>query len=321
MLPIIVSFAIGIGAILVASKIFLSLSTEFSARWKVSPLFIAVVVLALGTSLPELTVTIASIIQKDPGLALGNAVGSSITNLTLIFGLTAMFGVVKIGTKKTQITGLIMLAIMLFFVLIHFSSLPGYLKSVLLLCALGAGLWYEFRLALSGRVHEDKKFLKKLLQQRKKPKFTGGFALLALIVSTSGLGVGGMITVKAVHQLSVLLGTSTTILGMSLNSLATTIPELSMAITASTRRENKVVIGTLVGSNIFNLTLFPALIYFFANSTPLPLLQLTILGVTSVLFAALLFKYKGTIVPLSTSLFLLGLYALFALTNLQTITH
>ncbi len=321
LLPTLLSFAVGIGAILIASRIFLSLSQELSARWRLSPLFIAVVVLALATSLPELTVTIAAIAQHDPGIALGNTIGSSITNLTLIFGLTTLFGVVTIGTKKTQMTGLLMVAIMIFFGLTYVLDLPNFTKGVLLLGALAVGLSYEFLIAVKGRLHEDKSFLKKLAHHRKNPKYVGSIGLLAIVLSIAGLAAGGMLVVKSVQQLSIVLGTSTTLLGLALNSLATTVPELSMAITASAKRENKIVIGTLVGSNIFNLTLFPALIYLFSGQGTLPMPQLMLLGVATVLFTLLLFAYRGKIVPLTASLLLISVYVVFAITNLQAITQ
>jgi cation:H+ antiporter len=312
---IILSFAIGVGAILVASRIFLALSQEFSARWRLSPLFVAVVVVAFSTTLPELTVTIASIIQKDPGLALGNVVGSSITNLALIFGLTTLFGVVKLGTKKTQISALILAGIVAFFLLLQMVNLSGPIKGALLLIALGAGLFYEYLIALNGRLHEDKNFLKSIALHRKKPKFTGIIGVLALLVSVAGLGVGGIITVRAVEQLSDLIGLSTTILGLGLNSLATTLPELTMAVAASRKQLNKVVVGTLVGSNIFNLTLFPALVYFFTEPPTFPAAQLAILCVTTLIFVGIIFKYRGKVVPLIASLLLIAMYLIFVGTN------
>lgn len=317
----ILSFCIGVGAILIGARIFLSLAEELSARWRLSPLFIAIVVLALGTNLPEFAVTIASIIQKDPGLALGNVVGSSITNLALIFGATSLLGVVKVGTKKTQRTGLLLACVVVFFMLLQFVSISAFSKALLFLGALVAGLWYEYALALNGRTHEDKAFLKRLKQKRKKPKYTGVLALLAGLIALAGLGVGGMIVVRATNELSILLGMSTTVFGLAVNSLATTLPELSLVVAAGLRRENKVVIGTLAGSNVFNLTLFPALIYLFSGFAPLPTPQLVLLCVTTGLFVSLLFLYKGKVIPLSASLLLLGVYVLFTVTNIQTAIH
>jgi cation:H+ antiporter len=316
---ILLSFAIGIGAILVASKIFIVLSEEFSAKWKVSQLFVAVVVVALSTSLPELTVTIAAVVQNDPGLAIGNSIGSSITNLALIFGLTTVFGTITIGTKKTQISALLLSAVVVLFVLLQLIDVSNLIKGMVLLSALSLSLWYEYVIAVRGRLNEDKPYLKKLLLRHKKPKFAGITGVLALIVSTAGLGIGGMITVNAINQLSYLIGISTTILGLGLNSLATTLPELMLVISASQKKMNKVVVGTLIGSNIFNLTLLPAIIYLFSAPPDFLPAQLAVLCAVTLIFVSLIFRYRGKEIPLFASALLLLSYVIFFVINFESL--
>ncbi|GIK83686.1 MAG: sodium:calcium antiporter [Patescibacteria group bacterium] len=303
---------------LVASNVFLKITEELSAIWKLSPLFVSLVVTALGTNLPELTVTLVSIQNNDHGLAMGNLVGSCIANLSIILGLSTLFGKVRIGTTKTPKNATILAIATLLFSVLMLSSVRIEYQIILMLLMIVFALIFQYRMAVSGRLHEDKKFLALIEKVTKKKKHMPKIFYIVLFVGTLiGLAIGGRVTVKAVEDLAVILGLSTTFLGLTLTAVATSLPELLLSIIASTKNENKVVLGTLIGSNIFNLSLFPAIIL--SSTTALKfrkfitIKEIFFLLLITAMFYSLVVKKQGTVIDKKMSMLLMLIFPLFTL--------
>jgi len=302
---------------LVSAKIFLDLVTELSAKWKFSPLFISLVIVALGTNLPELTVTIAALGHGDPGLAMGNVVGSSIANITIILGAATLFGNVRIGTTKTPKNAFLLLLITVLFSVLTLSSVSTIYKVILLSAAVFVSFVYEYILALNGRLHEDKKLLKLIAKlSNKKPKFPKIVYIILFLGSIAGLSVGGNITVNSVTDLSHLLNLSTTVLGLTLTAIATSLPELLMSIIASNKKDSKVVLGTLIGSNIFNLTFFPAIIFISTMGIQIKkfisIKEIFFLLLSTLVFYLLVKKRNGETVSKDISVLLITIFAVYS---------
>lgn len=314
----ILSFFVGLIVILASAQTFLNIAQELAVRWKFSPLIISLVIISFGTTLPELTVTLASIGSNDPGLAMGNIIGSSIANLTLVLGTATLFGAVRIGTTKTPKNATVLLVLTVMFTILSLSSVNTYYKVILLILGVTLSLIYQYILAVRGRSFEDKNLLELIQQVSKKKKYLPNFIyLLLFIISVIGLIFGGNITVKSVEDLSLLLGLSTTFLGLTLTSVTTSLPELLTTIIASNKKENKVVIGTLIGSNIYNISIFPAIILFSTTGYQIKkfvsIKELFFLLLVIVIFYSLIMKYKGTVIPKKISLLLLLLFPIFTL--------
>lgn len=309
------SFIIGIAILLASAQLFLQLMQALSAKIKFSPLFISMVVVGLGTNLPELVVTISALSRSDVGLAMGNLVGSSIVNLSLIFGLAVLAGSVRIGNNKTQKNAIMLFIISCLFVGLQQSIFPNHWQAVVLLLAMAVALTYDFVLAKKGSQHEDKSMLKVIeTVQEKKRQYTFWQSVLFFLISLAGLVTGGWLTVSAVETLAVLWGISTTIIGLTLTALATSTPELITILLAEHDHEDKVVVGTLVGSNLFNLTLFPAIVLGFTSIKQLlPTLDLSLLIGIMILFTMILFGYKGKHIPRWLGLILVIYFVVFAL--------
>jgi len=286
-----------------------------SAKWKLSPLLVSLVIVGLGTNLPELVVTISSLTHHDPGLAFGNLVGSSIINLSLIFGLAVVAGHVKIGNHKTQKNALVLLGVTLLFIALRFSPIPNAIQAVLLLLALGGSLGYEYWLGVQGRKHEDKNLITKMVKvEKKKHHYPAGITTVAFILSLVGLIFGGSLTVTAIESLAVIWGISTTVLGLTLTSISTSLPELITILLAEKHENNKVVVGTLLGSNLFNLTLFPAIILFNTSlRSILPISDLLFLLAITLAFVFVLFRYRLKEVTHRMGIGLLVIFLIFAL--------
>lgn len=321
LLQTLLAFGVGLLIMLASSQVFLNITRRVAAKWKFSPLFISIVLVALGTNLPELTLTLSALVQNDPGFAMGNLVGSSILNITLVLGIATLFSAVRIGTKKTQYNAAILLAVTLLFIGVQFSSLQSFIGAAILLIALMFSLIYQYLAAVSGRFNEDEKIIRliKRLQNKKAP-LPSYIYVLGFIASVIGLGIGGYVTVETVSQLSLILGLSTTVLGLTLTAIATSMPELILTVLASRKHENKVVIGTLIGSNIFNLTLFPALILISSQPIAMAPTEFVFLLLATLATSLTILYYKGTTIPKKVSfgfllIFLGFIYTTFAAIN------
>lgn len=302
---------------LISSQAFLAVVQELAAKWRFSPLFISLVIVALGTNLPELTVTGVSLYQNDADLAMANLIGSSIANITLIFGIAVLFGGVKLGNNKSQKNAVLLLAISVLFVVLLLSSIALSNKVIILLFAISISLLYQYVSARNGRLHEDKKLLNSLQQLYKKNrKHPTLFYAVTVLTTMIGLAVGGLVTVNAVNALAHILGYATSVLGLTLTAVSTSLPELILSVIAAYKQENKVVLGTLVGSNVFNLSLFPAIILIFGKQGPISTWELYSLLIISIFFSVMIFMYKGQVIPKKIGFALLAFYAVFVLQTL-----
>lgn len=298
LLSTLLALGIGVGAILIAANIFLFITNQFARRFQVSPLIISVILVALVTTLPELTVTLIAVNQDDPGLALGNALGSYVTNILFVLALAISIGKVKIGTHKTQRTALILMSVTTLFTALHFSSIQPLRAGWLLIFILLATFSVQLIMGVNGRNHEDKKYLTHVKFLNKKHHLSPLWLLFLLsALSVAGLSIGGNITVTAVGKLSLLLGISTSFLGMTLVAMSTSLPELVTILMAQKREENKVVVGTILGSNIINITLFPGLVAILTSSMLIGSKELIFVLSAAMAVTFIIFKFRGKILP------------------------
>lgn len=255
MLPLTIKFLASLVILLFSTSRFVSLTVKLSKLVKISPLIIGLTVVAIGTSLPELAVSTTATLQGDTGLALGNIIGSNITNILLIFSLAILLGNLRIGTTKTQKNTLFLSLTTIIFILTQvIPSLKTVAGPILLITMIILSI-IEYYLGVEGRLHEDAKLFKK--NQNKESSFSIAFFfifyLLAIIISSYYL-------VESVEAISLLTKINTTILGLTLTSITTSLPELLTTIISLKNNQEKLTLGNIIGSNIYNLLLVGSII-------------------------------------------------------------
>lgn len=291
------SFVFSLILLLLSAHFLVKSSKKLSIAWSLSPIFISLVVVALGTSLPELAVTVSSLMSGDGGLAIGNIVGSNITNATLVFGLSVVSGSLKIGTFKTQRNAYLMLIVTGLFVFLQFSRWSGIFQAGILYVSLVAILVYDSLLAFRGRFREDKASLLHLVKANGgKPSVWLWFPVLAVTVVV--LFFSGQLLVQSVNDLALVTGISTSFLGLTLTATVTSLPEILTLLIAGIKGESKIALGTILGSNIYNLTLIGGLLSFFPTGlTPTALANdLMYLLFTTVFLVTVVLMLKGKVV-------------------------
>lgn len=240
-------------------------SVRLSRSFRLSPLVIGATLIALGTSLPELAVTVSALSQKSRELSLGNLIGSNIANIGLVLGISLIIRPVKVGTVKTQRNNILLLLTTLAFIFLQILSfeLRRPLAPILLFVAV-IFILLEVSWGRGGSLKED--FLSLLPIPREKFTvvdwifFSG--ALVLLVISSRFL-------VSAATALAFFLGISQEVIGLSLVAVGTSLPELSVSISAAVRREDKLLLGDILGSNILNLALLGSIVVMFADVSSL----------------------------------------------------
>lgn len=313
-------FLSGVALLLISSRLLIEVSKQLAEKWKLSPLFVSLVLVALGTNLPELTVLISSLLKGDAGLAMGNVIGSNISNITLIFGAGVVLNSPRIGTVKTQKNNLLMVLLTTIFVVMEFLPLHHYIKGITLLVFLVGFLVYEYSLAKYGQLHEDKNLFKKIENKAEKVFQQEGSTLisvLAIVGSIMGLGIGSDLIVNSVENLSALLNISTSLIGITLVATTTSLPEMITIIIAGAKKEDKIVVGTLIGSNIYNLSMFMPIIQFSGMETFAKSGDLIYLLFSALFFAYIIIANKGRNVSKVTGAVAISIFIFFLINTFR----
>ncbi len=239
-------------------------ASGLAAAAGVSPLVIGLTVVALGTSAPEMSVSVVSALQGKPDLAVGNVVGSNIANVLLVLGVSAAIMPLAVQRQLIRLDVPIMISVS---VLVYLLVLDGRLGRVEagLLCV-GLVGYMAFQVVLGRRRDSTPKVGEAApgageaatkepapAPRRPWPVDVGlalvGLALvgLALLVLGSRWFVGSAVTLARTFGLSELL------IGLTLVALGTSLPEVATSIMASVKGERDIAVGNVVGSNLFNL--------------------------------------------------------------------
>ncbi|MEO1288400.1 MAG: calcium/sodium antiporter [Chloroflexota bacterium] len=215
----------------------------------ISPLVVGLTVVALGTSTPELLVSVSAALQGSPDIAIGNVLGSTIANIGLILGFSGLIYPISVSVRlvKRQIPIMVVSAII---VLVMFQDQEvNRIDGMLLLIGLATFIGYT----IYGSVYENREQVSKPEVQADTVEINrlkeAGRLLIGIVV----LMIGSQLTVDNATELARSFGVSELVIGVTLIAVGTSLPELITSIIAATRQESDIAIGNVVGSNIFNL--------------------------------------------------------------------
>jgi cation:H+ antiporter len=216
----------------------------------VPPVFVALTVVALGTSLPELVVALQAAFTGHPGLLLGNVVGSNIANVLLVGGVSAAIYPLAFPGGSIRRDSLIMVGVSLAFVLVCvFGELTRWAGAVFLVGLVAVMIPTVRDAADEQRKNGNHVPIGTVLGLPTQRRFITLFILAGLV----GLPVGADLVVDAAVEIAGALGVSDTVVGLTVIAVSTSLPELATTVVAAFQRRTEVALGTIVGSNIFNL--------------------------------------------------------------------
>lgn len=310
MLVNIIVFIICLIVISFSASYLVVFAKKLSASFKISPLIIGTTIISLGTSMPEFSVAISSIVQKVPSISLGDIIGSNIGNVLVILGICIAFFPIRVGTEKTQRNNLILVLLTAFFITLNFIpfEVRKYLALGLLFFYLGF-LVMEFVWGKIGSTHEDKKTIAKMENIKGFPfKY-----LVGMIATLFTLGVASKYLVSSTVIISDILKLDKEIIGLTIIALGTSLPELSTSIISGIKREEKILLGDIQGSNIFNLSVIGTLLIIFNQNSHSQkhATSLFFLALSTLVFAALTKIYSGKTIPRVFGLIFIGFYLFY----------
>jgi cation:H+ antiporter len=239
-----VGLVAGIAALVWSAAYFVGGSVAFARRCGVSSLLIGMVVIGFGTSLPEMLVSVLAAAEHSPSIALGNAYGSNTANIGLILGLTAALARINVARSVLKREMPILLGVTLFSYVLFFNGVITRLEAAILLvaflCVLGVNIYNGRRQAEES---DDEASAKPITLG--KSLFMIGFGLIVLV------GSSRLLVVCAIG-IARLLGVPDLIIGLTIVAVGTSLPELASSIAAIRKHEHDLVLGNIIGSNLFN---------------------------------------------------------------------
>jgi len=215
----------------------------------VSPLIIGLTIVGFGTSAPEILVSVVSSLEGNPGLAVGNALGSNITNIGLVLGITALITplVVKSETLRREYPA--MFAVMLLTLALMVDGNLSRLDGIILLLGLCLMIYWMVILGLrKSRVDPmEYEYAQEI------PLITTQRALLWLLAGFIVLLFSSRILVWGSVNIAQSLGVSDLVIGLTIVAIGTSLPELAASVMSALKKEPDIAIGNVIGSNMFNL--------------------------------------------------------------------
>ena len=232
-------------------------SSSVAKRLHVPSIIIGLTIVAMGTSLPETAVSVSASIAGNNELAVSNVVGSNIFNLMVVIGVCAMIATVNVAkeTIKRDIPfSLICAGLLLIFGIVGFGDksgmILGRLDGAIFLCAFAGYIFYMVKIALKAS-KEGRKVEGGSEEEIK--LISVPLSILFIIGGAVAIAVGGDVTVDAASRIASDLGMSQTLIGLTIVSIGTSLPELVTSIVAARKNEVDMALGNAIGSNIFNI--------------------------------------------------------------------
>ncbi|MBR5647815.1 calcium/sodium antiporter [Candidatus Saccharibacteria bacterium] len=244
-------------------------ASSIATHFRVSKTLIGLTIIAFGTSAPELAVSISSLANGSTDMLLGNVIGSNIMNVLLLIGIGAIICPIKVSRETTKkelpILLLISTALVVLFLDISLNDEPSnsITRSDAIVCLLFFAIFLYYLIVMAKRNRETK------ATKKEKPKYKMGMACIMSVVGLVGLVGGSQLVVGSATDIAHMMGVSDRIIALTIIALGTSLPELVTTIVAARKKETDLIVGNIIGSNIFNICIVMGLpVAIFGTITP-----------------------------------------------------
>ena len=314
-------FFIGaLAIILLGANLLTDGASALARRFRISELVIGLTIVALGTSLPELVISMGSALKGSSGISLGNVIGSNIFNGLLILGTAALIYPIKFSAKmlSREIPFNLLAAIALTLVsgsMIYGASCEGeYITrtgGMLLLCFLAIFIRYTFSIAKDENADNAEEAGEAMKSWKIALYIIGGLACLI---------VGGNIFVDSATKIAIAVGLSEAVIGITIVSAGSSLPELAVSVNAARKKSPGIALGNVLGSNIMNIFLILGCT---ATICPIELSQFSFIDFYVIIASSLLlyivakFGGKATITRIEGAILICGYiaYTIYLISN------
>lgn len=246
----ILMFVAGLVLLVIGAELLVRGAARLAAGFGVSPLVVGLTIVAMGTSSPELAVSIGAALEGESAIAVGNVVGSNIFNVLFILGVSALIIPLAVSTQVVRQEVPIMIGASALLIVFGLDRVIGHLEAIILLLLLAA---YTVFLVVQSRAAESQA----ADDPAAKPAALGlrgvSLQVLLIVVGLGLLVLGANWLVTAATAFARMFGVTDLVIGLTIVAAGTSMPELATSIVAALRGQRDIAIGNVVGSNTFNI--------------------------------------------------------------------
>lgn len=245
----IIILIIGFIVLIKGADIFVDGASNIALNFKISKILIGLTIVAFGTSAPEFAVSVKSIISNNADMVLGNVIGSNILNILLIIGICSIIKpiTVKNSTVKKEIPIVILISTLLFFLIkddLFVANINQISRNDGFVIILFFAVFIYYLISVMKKKHDD---------EIENPTFGIGKSFLLTILGIICIVIGSNVVVDSATKIATLLGVSQRFIALTIVAFGTSLPELVTSIVSTKKGEQEILVGNIVGSNIFNV--------------------------------------------------------------------
>ncbi len=223
---------------------------SLAVRLGLTPLMVGLTVVAYGTSMPELIVSSTAALQGNGAIAIGNVVGSNILNVGLILGLTALICPMRVQFQLVKWDTPFMMGVAILFLVFYLDLRIVLWEALVFLIGI---LVYTFLNVMLARQQASEPVQQEFNEAGPKPTGALWKDLLLILAGLAVLVLGSRLFVSGAVQMAKQFGVSDAIIGLTIVSAGTSLPELASSLMAAARKQPDIAVGNVVGSNIYNI--------------------------------------------------------------------
>ncbi len=260
----------GFALLIIGGELLVRGAVAVAERLGMSPLLIGITLVGFGTSAPELVTSVQAALAGSPGIAVGNVVGSNISNLLLILGLSAIITPMAVQSGALRRDGVVVLLTALLFAVVSYTHMLDRIAGTIFLGLLISYLFYAYRqerltdrngdghTSAFGKAEAyDELHDGPLQDQRRLKRWANAIGPFAPVLMAIGgliiIVMGGKILVEAAIAIARTVGMSETVIGLTIVAVGTSMPEFVTSVVAAIRKHGDVAMGNIMGSNIYNV--------------------------------------------------------------------
>ena len=296
---VILLLAVGFAFLVKGADFFVEGSSSIAKKLKVPPIIIGLTIVAMGTSLPETAVSVTASLVQNNELAVSNVVGSNIFNLMFVIGVCSILTPIMVQ-KATVVRDIpLSLGCALFLLVLGISGLGdkagmtlGHADGVIFLILFAGYIFTMVRSAMKARAAGQKVEIEGVEECDNMKELSYGKSILFLIVGAAAIAFGGDLTVDTASRIAIELGMSQTLVGLTIVSIGTSLPELVTSVVAARKNEVDMAVGNAVGSNIFNILMVLGIS---SAISPVALIRENIIDIVLLMvFSVMVWIFAGT---------------------------
>jgi len=240
----VVLLIVGFVFLIKGSDFFVDGASSIASLLKIPTIIVGLTIVAFGTSAPEAAVSITSSLTGNNAMAVSNVIGSNLFNILMVIGVSALLGdlLMEKSVLNKDLPFLVAITILFAaFILIgwNITNIEGIILLIILIA-------YVLYLIRSSKKSAD-------ANKVEKAKLSLPKSIIFIVIGLAGIILGGDLVVNSASDIAMALGMSETLVGLTIVAIGTSLPELVTSLTALKKGENQLVIGNVIGSNIFNI--------------------------------------------------------------------